>query len=272
MGNRFELILALVLGLTLSGVGVASAQDANAGGDSGSGNWDYVAGLYLWVPVSIDGTSTVSGVDAPLDLSLDDILDLFQAGISARFEAWNRNRWGVVLDGYYADLGTEVATGGPQFNVDIKEGIVDFLGAYRLTPGSDGLSAGAMPGPSETAVDITFGGRYHYLKQEIDVVPGPVLGGSHDWVELAVGARVQWGINERWSTALRGDFSGFGIGDASDLTYNFWATANYHQWDRWALLFGYRLYSLDYETGTGLQRFGMDVTEHGPFIAAAYRF
>ena len=108
--------------------------------------------------------------------------------------------------------------------------------------------------------------------QEIDVVPGPLLGGSHDWFELALGARVQWGINERWSTALRGDFSGFGIGDASDLTYNLWATADYHPWERWALLFGYRVYSLDYETGTGAQRFGMDVTEHGPFIAAAYRF
>jgi hypothetical protein len=272
MCNRLLLIVALAAGLMLAIGGPASAQGTDSDGDTASGNWDYSVGLYFWIPVSLDGTSTVSGIDAPVDLALDDILDLFEAGIAGRFEAWHQNRWGVILDGYYADLGTEVATAGPQFNVDITEGIVDIFGAHRLTPDSDGLARGGTPGASETAVDIMVGGRYHYLKQEIDIIPGPLLGGSHDWFELAVGARVQWGINERWSTGVRADFSGFGIGDASDLTYNLWATANYHPWERWALLFGYRVYGLDYETGAGLQRFGMDVTEHGPFIAVGYQF
>lgn len=272
MINRLHQILALAAGLVLAGGGLASAQGTGSGGDTATGNWDYVAGIYAWIPVSIDGTSTVGGFDAPLDLGLDEVLDLFEGAISGRFEAWNQNRWGLILDGMYTDLGTEVTTAGPRIDVDIKEGIVDLFGAYRLTPGSDGLARGAMPGASETAVDFMLGGRYHYLKQEINVVPGPLLGGSHDWFELAVGARVQWGINERWSMGIRGDLSGFGIGDASDLTYNFWATANYHPWERWALLFGYRVYGLDYETRTGSQRFGFDATEHGPFIAAAYRF
>ena len=200
---------AFAAGLMLVAGGPASAQGTGDGNDARPGNWDYTAGLYLWVPVSISGTSTVNGVDAPVDLGFDDILEMFEGGISGRFEAWNRSRWGIVVDGYYANLGSEVQTFGPRFEADIREGIVDLLGAYRLTPESDGLAGGIVPGPSETAVDIMLGGRYHYLR--------------HDWVELAVGARVQWGVNERWSTALRGDLSGFGIGDASNLTYNFWA-------------------------------------------------
>lgn len=263
--------MAFAAGLLLASGGVASAQGTESGGDADS-PWDFAAALYLWVPVSIDGTSTVSGIDAPIDADLGDVLDLFQGGISGRFEAWNRNRWGLIFDGMYTDLGTEVTTAGPKFNVDVREGIVDIFGAYRVTAGTENAAAGSIPGASETRFDFMLGGRYHYLKQEIDVVPGPLLGGSHDWVELAVGGRAQWGINERWSTAARLDFSGFGIGNASNLTWNLWATADYHPWERWSLLFGYRVYSLDYETGTGPQRFGMDVTEHGPFIAGAYRF
>ncbi|UCH75307.1 MAG: hypothetical protein JSU82_05545 [Rhodospirillales bacterium] len=267
MNSGLRSVAVLAAGLVLGGGGSVYAQGS---GGSGTGDWHYGGGIYFWVPVSIDGTSTVNGVDAPVDLGFDEITELFQGGLAARFEAWNRDTWGIILDGWYADLGTEVQTAGPRADVDITENIFDILGAYRLTPDSDGLSGGMFPGGSETAVDFMFGARYHYLKQEIDIVPGPLLGGSADWFDLVIGARVQWGINERWSTALRGDLAGFGIGDGSDLTYNFWATANYHPWDRWALLFGYRVYGLDYETGTGLQRFGMDVTEHGPFVAISF--
>ena len=81
---------------------------------------------------------------------------------------------------------------------------------------------------TEAFPNLTFnplaGLRYHYLRQKINLTPGPSVGDSFDWVEPVVGGRVILTLNEKVDVRLAVDVGGFGIGSASDLTSNFLLT------------------------------------------------
>ncbi len=72
--------------------------------------------------------------------------------------------------------------------------------------------------------------------------------------------------------AVRADASGFGIGSASNLTWSLNAGGSWHFTPAFDLKFGYRLIDLDYDNGSGVNEFGLDLRMHGPYIAATFRF
>jgi len=122
--------------------------------------------------------------------------------------------------------------------------------------------------------------RYSCLKQEIDLDvdvagiggAGTTRGGDEEWIEVCVGARMVVRINERWKFAVRGDVGGFGIGDASDLTWILLAGFDYKPWRRTSIKFGYKIYDIDYETGSGGDRFGFDGQMRGPWLGVTIHF
>ena len=64
--------------------------------------WQFSAEPYFFLPLDIQADITVDGRSTSLDLGLDDILNLdrvFDAGLRLGAQ---RNRWGIVLDGFYA--------------------------------------------------------------------------------------------------------------------------------------------------------------------------
>lgn len=255
---------AAMVGLALA-TGAAAAEEPAAADD-----WAFEAGLYLWAPVSVEGTSTLGPVSAPVDLDLSDVLDLLEFVGSGRIEAW-RGRFGFALEGYYVDLGSEVSRPLTDIDVDIQQGIIDLTAGYRFGAADFSANGGSI-GRDQVAFDLLAGGRYNYLKQKIKITPGPNPGGSESWIEPLIGGRVVYGLSEDWALIGRADASGFSVGDGSDLTWNLWGMADYHPWEKWSLRFGYRYYSIDYETGSGLDTFGYDVEQHGPVIAGSYRF
>lgn len=281
---RMTMRKALAYNLTLFWVaavvfGLASAA-ANA--EEGTSPWTFEVGAYAFVPISIDGTSTVDGGAVDLDLGPSDIFDLLEFAIAGRFEAWRASPagdgsgLGFILDATYVDLGLDESGIGPgsagDVDADIRQGIVDFMVAYRFPH----LQSNT-PGLRYTEIDLMAGARYNYLKQEIDVTPGlPVpftlnLGGDRDWVSPVIGARANWVFNETWNLVLRGDMSGFGV-SGEDLSWSITALAGYKIGEQTTLRFGYRVYDIDYSDGSGADEFALDVTQHGPFIGLSYRF
>ncbi len=115
-------------------------------------------------------------------------------------------------------------------------------------------------------VDLLGGLRYQYFRQKLTIGPLPELGGSSDWVEPFFGGRVSLHVNDQLSVFIRGDVSGFGIGSASDLTWNIFSGIGYSFNERFSARLGYRAQGLDYERGSGLSNFGADWTLDG-FIA-----
>jgi len=248
-------------------------NDAEPASDSG---WQIDAQPYIWIPASIKGDSTVSGSTAKLDLTFGDIIDDFDKifALSGRLEAW-KGDWGIIFDGMYVSLESEFNVnpfgGGPReldIDVDIEQSIVDFGLGWRAIDRP--FDEAASEGP-RLRIDLLGGLRYQYLKQRIDLAPVS-LGTSKDWVELMIGARVEVQLNEKLAVGVRADASGFGIGSASDLTWNLYAGIDYRFKSSFSLKLGYRLLDMDYDNGSGRDEFGLDVRLHGPYIGATFRF
>ena len=250
------------------------------------GEWDFVVTPYVWLPARSDITSTVSGKSADLELSLKELVDMFDVfALSGRFEAW-KGRFGFIGDAMWLKVNMSnkaVPLPGPILDinvddVDMQQAIFDFAGAYRLL--QKPLKQGrALP---VLYFEPFLGARVVYLKQTVDVriePQGPILpgrsgtlGDEKTWAELMVGGRLWIQVLEKVSFALRGSVSGFGIGEGSDIQWDLLAGTDYRPWRRASFKLGYRVYQIDYMTGSGFDAFGYDTTQHGPYLGASIYF
>jgi hypothetical protein len=244
--------LAVVTALAL-GMGALSSR--------AEGAWEWAVTPYVFLP-ALDIDSTVAGQTTPVDLSFSDVWDMSDVlAFSLRGEAW-KDQWGGVGDFYWVDI---QAKGGPEdaVKVDVEEWYVDALGAYRW------LFPGAFSRPA--SVDVTFGLRFHYLDQRIGAAALPRdLGGSEEWVDLMIGARYLQPLAEQWLFLLRGDIGGFDLTDGTKLNYSATGGFGWEFTRGWLLDLGYRVYGIDYESGSGLDNFGMDGVEHGLWLGVTY--
>ena len=247
------------------------------------GEWDFVVTPYIWLPARSDITSTIEGQSVDMYLTFSDILENFDVfALSASFEAW-KNRFGFIFGGYWMKLNTSKAIASPgPFDVtlnidkvDIQQAIFDFAASYRLLqrPLRQGRSLPAL------YFEPIAGLRVNYLKQKVDLtLQGPIrdrsaaLGDEFTWVGLMLGGRVKLQVIEKLSLAVRGSVSGFGIGDGSDLQWDFLAGADYRPWRIASFKAGYRVYQIDYSTGSGRDEFGYDATQHGPLLGVSFYF
>ena len=250
--------------------------------------WEFEVTPYFWAP-AIDADTTVSGLTAATDMSFVDIVDAADTlfGLMARVEAW-KGKWGLMFDGVYIDVTIEddaqletppVSVG---IEVEVAQSILDFAVSYRVAEVSLGDNQDTQTGKTTPALrfEPIAGLRYNYLKQEIGLdvnVPGvgsrgTTLGGSEEWIDPFVGGRILLIVNEKLTFGLRGDVGGFGIGDASDLAWNLILGVGYQPWKRVSLKLAYRIYDLDYETGSGRDTFGFDGQMKGPMLGATIYF
>jgi len=262
MQNAIKVILTGVMLVFLT-------SSAFCGDSPESDEWEFYITPYFWAP-SLDFDSTVSGQTAPIDLSFSDVLDDFDVfGLSAHTEAW-KGRLGFIFNGDYIDLDTDASVkSGPvavNADVDITDTTIDFGIAYRFDA-------------SEKIQIAPYGGlRYHYLKQEIKVKAaigghpaGTTLGTSYDWLEPLVGVIMALGLTDKLSILVKADASGFGVGSASDLTWNVWSGFDYKLSEKHSLKLGYRYYDMDYSRGSGADEFGFDGSEQGPLIGFTFK-
>ena len=250
--TKVKRILIAIMVLATAGSVYAEDVDKN--------EWSFTP--YFWLP-SIDVTSKVPGLPpADIDLGFDDIIENFDVfALSARGEYW-WGRWGTVVDGIWLDMETDglgpLGNGGAQ----ISDGILDIMAACRVNLTDDA--------PQEAvSARLMAGLRYHYLKQEI-TLPPQTFGGSEDWIEPIIAGQLVAPLSAKWLATVRADASGFGIGDGSDLTTSFMAAAGWRFANNWIAKLGYRLYHIDYSTGSGANEFGLDGTMHGPWIGISY--
>ena len=255
---------------------------------SDSDKWEFEVTPYFWAP-AIDADNTVSGQTSAVDMSFVDIVDAAATlfGLMARVEAW-KGKWGLIFDGVYIDVTIEddaqletppVSVG---IEVEVAQSILDFAVSYRVAEVSLGDNQDTQTGKTTPALrfEPIAGLRYNYLKQEIGLdvnVPGvgsrgTTLGGSEEWIDPFVGGRILLIVNEKLTFGLRGDVGGFGIGDASDLAWNLILGVGYQPWKRVSLKLAYRIYDLDYETGSGRDTFGFDGQMKGPMLGATIYF
>ncbi len=235
-------------------------------------NWRHTASFYLFTPLRTRGTSTVAGQSAELDLNLGDVLDVLDFAAAGRYEAW-KGDIGFIVDANYVGIEQDASLPGPlnaDANVDVRQKWFGILAAYRVADGPYGEKN------QRFTVDIQGGVRFNSIRQEISITtPGPmtlpVLGGDEGWIEPVVGARGMWRLNDKWTSIASLELGGFGAG-GNDLQIGANIGFDYQPWEKVALTFGYRYFSIDYSDALSTGDFAYDVTQHGPYFGLKYFF
>ncbi|MHC4416414.1 MAG: hypothetical protein ACYS0G_14155 [Planctomycetota bacterium] len=244
-------------------------------GPEAGDRWRFDVQPFVWIPTNVDVDSTVSGATVNVDLSFDDVIDTFEVyGVTGRVEVWRDDTWGFVLEGLFIDLDSEdlrVQEGALSRpgRIVTKQAMADLALAWRVV---DSPLSDTDPRWPRLSIDLFGGGRYQYLKQEITPDEEPTLGRSKDWVEPLAGGRVRLVLDEVVALWVRGDVSGFGIGSASDLTWNLAAGVDIGLSGGGTLKLGYRVLDMDYENGRGGDRLAFDGTLHGPWVGLSLPF
>ncbi|TNF76386.1 MAG: hypothetical protein EP299_05435 [Acidobacteria bacterium] len=246
-----RVVFVLLLGM---GVFAMSATPAKAAG------WDIDLMIYLWA-LGMDGSTTVRGQEADVDISFSEIFDNLDLAFSTHLEGRKReSNWGWFFDIYWADLSKDFER--VQGNLDMQMTYLEAAGAYNT-----GRDFQLFAGFRYISMDTT-------LKFDPQIPVPPELptrfDSSQSWTDLMVGGRLQKALGKRWHFYGRGDLAGFGISDGSDFTWNVVLMARAMVSARWSILFGYRWLDIDYENKD--DAFALDVRQAGPVLAIGYAF
>lgn len=213
---------------------------------------------YLWA-LSLDGsTAAPTGQDIPIDASFSDLLDNLNMALMINLE-WNtKSDWFFLLDAMWANLESDFATPGPlpvAGNVDVEMTIYDGLVGYSINE-----NLGVYIGARLNDHDIT-------ISTAGNVAPPINIG--DDWTDYIIGLRVFGELSENWSMGGRLDGA---IGGDSDSAFNAQFVFARHFGESMHLNLGWRYLDIEFDEGTGIERYKWDVSHSGPMIGWSWEF
>jgi hypothetical protein len=225
------------------GAPVAAQDDAG---------WQVLFQPYLMLPF-MNGDAAVRGFDADVDIGPSDIFDSLNIGLMGYVEAGN-GTFAVALDLNYMNLDANADSSRVQANV--SQTAVQPMLFYRVSPG----------------VELMGGLRYNniYLKLSSDL---PAIDGqdrTKDWLDPIIGARFTAPMSNSSKFAMLANIGGFGIG--SDIAVQAKPMFSFGVGEGITLDAGMQFVYMDYESGTGADRFNYDVFTWGPIFGATFRF
>ena len=217
---------------------------------------------YIWAS-GIDGRSATFPPLPAADISLRfrDVLKDMNGAAMASAEM-RMGRWSFLVDGQFAQVTSGGRLPGPFFSsLQIRSQTTIVQGSVLYRAYEDATAS----------IDVGGGVRFWNLNNRLKIQPGLANvridhSDSEMWADPIVGARLGIKLSGPWSLTVAGDVGGFGIG--SHLTWQALGSANYAWSERFTLKAGYRALHVDYRNGG----FSYDVTQHGPIVAATYRF
>jgi hypothetical protein len=225
--------------------------------------WKYLVGMYVLFP-NLKGETAVRNLpDIQLDAKPGDIFSHLQIGFMMNMEAQTA-KWAITSDLFFANL-----------EQDITAGTVIISGkstARQIGWETSGLYRFA------SFFEAGIGGRLNSIESGIDLVRSSIDEGTtpmsatlvRTWMDPIIIARLTTNIKDKWLFLLRGDMGGFGIG--SKFTWQLQAYAGYHISKLFLISAGYKILSINYDKGTGVDRFRYDTNMFGPVIRFGFNF
>ncbi len=217
--------------------------------EKGSDSWEFSLAPYIWA-VGIDGDMVIKGVPLSVDVDFDELFDEIDFAMELHFEA-RKGDWVFIVDPTIIRIEIEAQSGPVTVDTEMDYDLADFLVGYRLSP----------------RWELLGGVRYWSLDVSVDPGPLPGFDQGESWVDLIVGGRYNWPLSEKWAFLGRADVGG----SDSDST---WMVSGIfaRKWKNTDLLLGYRHLDVDYETGSGVNRFEFDVEQSGPIVGVNFRW
>jgi len=232
------------------------AAQSQSGSGKGADEWQYTITPYLMIPW-MNGDAAVKGQDVKVSVGAGDIFDALDFGAMGYFEA-RKSKWGVGVDAVYMNLNATapILNGKASADLSFNQGAYSFIGLRQLS----------------SKVDFLAGIRYNVLQGALNT-SGPLqlkVDQTKQWVDPIVGLKVHQRLGGPVSFSMEGDIGGFGAG--SSFAWNLFPNVGIDVGKRATLKVGYRVLSMDYETGSGLSRFKYDITTQALVFGAAFHF
>ena len=233
-------------------------------------------GIYLFA-TGIDGDLDVRNVTADFDVGFDDVLENLDMGFMGYFEH-RRGRWSYIGDLAYLAISDDkaktfdrrIVSVEVELDAELSLGVLEgFIGYRVLEREYDTTRLG---------LDLLVGARYSELEIDLSAeatLLGPIPSQSvqndkpreDDWTDTVLAVRLQYGGRKGWGSTFWLD-----VGEGSDSSSEqFLALAFYRGDSNWQYYAGYRYLNLEYETGSGTSKFGVDLDFEGPMFGATYR-
>jgi hypothetical protein len=219
-----------------------------------SKEWNYIVEPYFLVP-AMSGTSGVHGREAKVSANSGDILGALDFGAMLYFQMQNPE-WAIVLDNTYMNLGASSDNPLGTVDIDLKQTGIMLAGYRRIAPYAEGMA----------------GLTYNKIKAAL-TSSGPLgfnQAGTQDWVDPYVGVRLSSPDPVKWRLTFTGMVGGFSIG--SKFAWQVFPEVGYRFSPLFELAGGYRAIGMDYENGSGNQKFVYDVTTYGPQLGLKFHF
>jgi hypothetical protein len=257
---------------------------SGAGGYYGDKDWQAFVAIYLWF-VGMNGETGQGEFVADVDVGFGDIWNNLDFGIQGHVELW----WKKLIffvDPIYMKISSSNKNtrviGSLRSDLEVKMFLMDMAAGYRVAEialGSGTKSNNFKTRPS-LAIDLYGGGRLVSLDTKLDLtletpigVRGQRIKLSETWFDFIVGSRLMFNFTENLLLSVKSDIGGFGLGFSSNIDWNFAANVGY-QLPWWGVTpyLGYRVLYLDYEDGSGSDKFVYKVWNTGPQIGVGVKF
>ena len=235
--------------------------------------------VYGWL-TDVSGESFTDGQGTSFEIPFEELANYVNAGFMGYAEVrWRR--WSLALDSYVAELKGDAPTGTRLLDArwTVDNLLLDVRLGYTVWERCLGYAHwGGCVAKRTIGVDALIGARY--WKQDLGVeLSTPLLPGrglplasSEEWWDPYVGARLRWDVAKRWMVSLYGDVGGFGLGDASELTWQIQGGVGFRLTRQFHVFLGYRVLDLDRTTGSGATKNGTTTSQHGPLLGAGIAF
>ena len=253
----YKTALLIVL-FSLGNAGNLLAQDS---GTATTKDWSFIIEPYMMFPNMTGSIGLGNLPEATIDGSSNDILGQLKMGFMLNAEATN-GKWTIGSDFLYMDL----AQGVKDRNL-VKSGEVsakqlgwEAAGMYKVQPWLD-LGIGGIVNSVNAGADlnvIALGGGTTAKSKSL----------TKTWFDPMLIARINSNEVNKFIYQFRTEVGGFGIG--SDFAWNMQAYAGYRFSQLFQVSAGYRIISLDFESGSGENQFVYNVDTSGAVIRLGF--
>lgn len=253
--------------------------------------WEYQFTPYGWLPW-LSGNATIRGRNFKVAANPAQILENTDFVWMSYMQAKN-GPLTLFTDIIYGDVSSAKSivssdadvTLGAALSADYQFWTVEMGGMYEVMKWR---SRAGLADP-DMVLEMVAGGRYWHQQLDVQValagttnIGGLIISGNTalassggvDWIDPFIGARLRYMPAAGESLILRGDVGGFGVGSQFTwqvkATYN-WYLGTYRDIDFDGYM-GYRALSVDYDRGSGTDRYVYDVLQQGPVVGFTGRF
>ena len=257
MKSRRHNRLKLVVGTFLICSFLLTSSVVNAQTTDSSKTYHFYLEPYL-LAASMSGTIGIGQLpNTFICVPASEVFKYFKIGGMLYAEVHN-DRFAYTSDLFYASLAQDASSKNGILNgtASVKQFWWELEGLYKVKPW----------------LEFGVGARINSITNGLNInVPGPSnknVSKGATWVDPIIVTRLKGAINNKWLLQLRADMGGFGIG--SQFAWQLQPDIYYRASRLLELGLGYRIISMDYNKGSGDNRFLYDIEEYGPQLRIGF--